>query len=435
MCGAFVKPKRTCTHDGACYRRNADHFVQFAHPREQQKPTCPRLLLCESCFDQSADHTKTFYHGPCARVLDRVAQGLSPYPSPPTARPPKRAKKVTTTTTTTTTITPMVTTTTTTTTAASPLAPPMPGTGGGALRADFVCPPFSILDAKQGPWQARKREWNALGLDSGAGRPDDLLKMGNLQPSMSGTSIFDPVLAECALRWFAPKPTKGGPPVIVLDPCAGGSVRGVVSAMLGFLYIGIDCSEVQCRANEKQTKDICLGVVEHMPIYVVGDGVDVKHHFAEVLKANGLPADTLASMILTCPPYHSLEKYGGPEKVDLSMLSYDDFKERYKQLLANATSLLKPSHVAVTVIGNTRDSNGAMRDLHGLTKASLEDTGNVLYADAILETCLASAPMRAGRQMKAAAKLVSTHQNVVVTCRGAPLTTALCHQYGIRPAG
>lgn len=396
---------------------------------------CPALLACEQCRSQDPDHIKLYYHGPTARVLDRVAKGLSPYPPGP-APPPAKRPKVTTTTVTTTATPSVVTTTTTTTTAASPLAPPMPAVGtGGALRHDFVCPPFSVLDAKKGPWQARKREWNALGLDSGAGRPDDLLKMGNLQPSMSGTSLFDPTLAECALRWFGPKPAKGGPPVIVLDPCAGGSVRGVVSAMLGFLYIGIDCSEAQVRANEKQCRDICIGLVEHMPVYVVGDGVDVKQHFADVLKAKGLPADTLASLILTCPPYHSLEKYGGDAKIDLSMMAYEAFKERYAQLLANATSLLKQHHVAVTVIGNTRDSNGAMRDLHGLTKASLEDAGNVLYSDAILETALASAPMRAGRQMKAAAKLVSTHQNVVVTCRGAPLTTALCHQYGIRPAG
>jgi len=43
----------------------------------------------------------------------------------------------------------------------------------------------------------------------------------------SGTSIFDPVLCEIAYRWFCPA---GG---MVLDPFAGGSVRGIVASRLG----------------------------------------------------------------------------------------------------------------------------------------------------------------------------------------------------------
>ena len=38
--------------------------------------------------------------------------------------------------------------------------PSMP-TSGGALRAKFVMPPFSRLDASQRPWQDRKRQWQA----------------------------------------------------------------------------------------------------------------------------------------------------------------------------------------------------------------------------------------------------------------------------------
>jgi hypothetical protein len=45
--------------------------------------------------------------------------------------------------------------------------------------------------------------------------------------SESGTSIFDPVLCELAYAWFSPP---GG---IVLDPFAGGSVRGMVASKLG----------------------------------------------------------------------------------------------------------------------------------------------------------------------------------------------------------
>lgn len=47
------------------------------------------------------------------------------------------------------------------------------------------------------------------------------------QVSTSGTSIFDPVLCELAYSWFCPLDGK------VLDPFAGGSVRGIVAAYLG----------------------------------------------------------------------------------------------------------------------------------------------------------------------------------------------------------
>ncbi len=46
---------------------------------------------------------------------------------------------------------------------------------------------------------------------------------GGMSSGQSGTSIFDPVLCELAYRWFCPP---GG---LILDPFAGGSVRGIVA--------------------------------------------------------------------------------------------------------------------------------------------------------------------------------------------------------------
>src|SRR5216683_2853980 len=59
----------------------------------------------------------------------------------------------------------------------------------------------------------------------------------------TGTSIFDPVLCELVYRWFCP------PDGAVLDPFAGGSVRGIVAAMLGRQYMGVDLSARQIEAN------------------------------------------------------------------------------------------------------------------------------------------------------------------------------------------
>jgi 1-aminocyclopropane-1-carboxylate deaminase/D-cysteine desulfhydrase-like pyridoxal-dependent ACC family enzyme/DNA modification methylase len=67
----------------------------------------------------------------------------------------------------------------------------------------------------------------------------------------SGTSIFDPVLCELAYRWFCP------PDGTILDPFAGGSVRGIVASKLGRRYIGVELRDVQVAANREQARTIC----------------------------------------------------------------------------------------------------------------------------------------------------------------------------------
>jgi hypothetical protein len=60
--------------------------------------------------------------------------------------------------------------------------PSMPEAGAGepaqpraSLAERFGVPPFSVLDARQGYWQARKRAWIALGIKGELGRGDALL--------------------------------------------------------------------------------------------------------------------------------------------------------------------------------------------------------------------------------------------------------------------
>ncbi len=207
--------------------------------------------------------------------------------------------------------------------------------GGGSLANEFMIPPFTVLNAREGWWMDRKRAWLSLGIKSEVGRGENLLGMSDtmLEPDpekraamqaereaqkgkartfgqdlmkgeggnvvsgkkkglggvtmdalsshpryyeqktaaearvgrkltpeeferdhwvlpdselSSGTSIFDPVLCELAYRWFSPV---GGR---VLDPFAGGSVRGIVCAALGRRYTGVDLREEQIIANRAQ---------------------------------------------------------------------------------------------------------------------------------------------------------------------------------------
>ena len=67
----------------------------------------------------------------------------------------------------------------------------------------------------------------------------------------TGTSIFDPVLCELMYRWFCP------PEGTILDPFAGGSVRGIVASKMGRRYVGVDLRAEQVEANREQAERIC----------------------------------------------------------------------------------------------------------------------------------------------------------------------------------
>jgi len=89
----------------------------------------------------------------------------------------------------------------------------------------------------------------------------------------TGTSIFDPVLCELMYRWFCPT---GGQ---VVDPFAGGSVRGIVAGVLGLHYWGCDLRAEQIAANEEQRDNIARGSVPGViPITVSGASLRQMFH-------------------------------------------------------------------------------------------------------------------------------------------------------------
>ena len=179
------------------------------------------------------------------------------------------------------------------------------------LVEEFGAPPFSTLDTRQGYWQDRKREWLAFGIKSDIGRDEDLLfsikpRMYDENPSdVSNTSIFDPVLTELMVKWFSKVGSK------VLDPFAGGSVRGIVSAKLGRKYTGIDLAKEQIEENRKQAKDL---VPENLPKWIVGNSSEI----------NKLIKEDDFDFLLTCPPYGFLEVYS-KDPNDLSNMTTENF--------------------------------------------------------------------------------------------------------------
>lgn len=287
----------------------------------------------------------------------------------------------------------------------------------GPVAERFLTPPFSTLDARSGDWTARKQSWLSVGIKGEEGRncyvggkssssscytgrnaSGKIATVGELHTEGGGnlSSIFDPVLCECMYRWFTPE---GGQ---VLDPFAGGSVRGIVAGMLGRRYWGCDLRPEQVAANIQQAVEI---EPEVKPVWVCGDSRET------------LGEAPRADFLFSCPPYGDLERYSD-DPADLSTLTWPEFLSAYADIIVRSVARLKPHRFACFVVGDFRDKRGYYRDFVSSTIAAFRATGAELYNDAVLLTPVGSACLRVSRQFAGGRKFVKTHQNVLVFCKG-----------------
>ncbi len=214
----------------------------------------------------------------------------------------------------------------------------------------------------------------------------------------SGTSIFDPVICELAYRWFTPQ---GGR---VLDPFAGGSVRGIVAARLGRYYVGVDLRQEQIEANRAQGAMICSN---NPPTWVTGDAANVKQL---------VPGEY--DLIFGGPPFADLERYSDDPR-DLSTMEYPKFLEAYTKIIAECCSMLKNDRFAIFNTANIRDrKTGNYRNFVGDTIDAFRAAGLAFYNEAILVTAVGSLPIRTGKQFAGYRKLGKTHQQILVFLKG-----------------
>lgn len=310
----------------------------------------------------------------------------------------------------------------------------------GAMADEFLVPPFSVLNAREGWWQERKRQWIARGIRSELGRGDHIEGQGQTaslkggltfgtttnpyrqsgtkfgkcletgigaaygRSEVTGTSIFDPVLCELLYRWFSPR---GGS---VLDPFAGGSVRGIVAGMLGRRYTGVDLRAEQVAANRAQGAALLepdAGVT-----WAVGDSATVVPQL-----------DGGFDFLFSCPPYGDLEVYSDHAD-DLSTMGHGEFIASYRAIIAAGVERLADDRFACFVVGDYRDRAGLYRDFVSSTIAAFRDAGAALYNEAVLVTAVGSLPLRTARAFRAGRKLGKTHQNVLVFVKGDPRRAA-----------
>ena len=276
------------------------------------------------------------------------------------------------------------------------------------LRDKFIEPPFSVLDTKSGNWQNRKRIWKRIGMKSEVGRDGDMTFKGAVkefdyyrkkegkvkQSKEQGTSIFDPALCEVLYHWFC---TDGG---TILDPFAGGSVRGIVANYLGYKYTGIDIRQEQIDSNREQGLEILD--VNNQPNWYVGDSNEVLNGFNKEF-----------DFVFSCPPYADLEVYSDLEN-DISNMPYKEFMTAYESIIEKSCKLLKSGGYACFVVGEVRDKKGNYIGFVPDTIRAFEKAGIRYYNEGILLNPVASASMRANKQFSSGKKLVKIHQNILI---------------------
>jgi hypothetical protein len=250
------------------------------------------------------------------------------------------------------------------------------------------------------------------GIKSEQGRADrltytipELLSDGTRAKKVeSNTSVFDPVVCELAYSWWCK------PGAVVLDPFAGGSVRGVVASLMGLKYWGCELRAEQVAENQAQLVNPML-YGAYKPFWVCGDSLQV---FSGAM--GRLPPD--ADLIFSCPPYGNLEVYS-EDPADISnRATFGEFLIPYGQIIANTVARLKQDRFAVWVVGNYRDAQGNMLDFVGETIRCFQAAGAAYYNDIILINSVGSGAMRAENTFGPARKIVKLHQNVLVFVKG-----------------
>ena len=304
------------------------------------------------------------------------------------------------------------------------------------LSVDFVMPPFSVLNTRTKEWQDRKNSWKSHWNEAPVGRGENLTYNRTAQSPafydvkndlrgqlkrepttdeviaecekrgvgmLSGTSMFDPVVCELMYRWFN---VGGGR---ILDPFAGGAVRGLVAGALGMPYFGNDLRPEQVDANRETLKQFKMET-NPAPTWTIGDSRNID----SILQEQG--EDAPFDMIFSCPPYADLEKYSDSPD-DLSNMEYEDFLAAYQEIITKSCALLKDNRFAVFVVGEVRDPRGIYRGFVQDTIRAFQQAGLQYYNELILVTQVSSAAMRA-RMLMTNRKPSRVHQTCLAMYKG-----------------
>ena len=314
----------------------------------------------------------------------------------------------------------------------------IPPSEPNSLNDTFIIPPFSILDSRQGYWQARKKMWRGVIGDMGQSRQGKLVQSVQLQYKdlytktaehrktlgisfreylekyvpeevkqkesqkvlSTGVSLFDPVLAEILCKWFTPY--KGAK---IFDCFAGDTQKGLVFGTCGYEFKGVELRQEQVDINNEVIAD------RNLPIsYVCDDGQNVANHFEPDSQ----------DLLFSCPPYFDLEVYSDLPNDASNQGTYEEFITILDNAFKAAYGCLKENRFAVVVLGDVRSKkDGIYYDFGGDVKRIFKEAGAYLYNELILIEVSSSVAVRAKKYMKSR-KVAKMHQNILVFYKGDP---------------
>jgi hypothetical protein len=273
------------------------------------------------------------------------------------------------------------------------------------LEDKFIVPPFSILNARDGKWQDRKKYWKDLIKDTGITR-DTGNQTNTRYRSVEGFSaareeenigsVLDPVLSEIIIKWFGLEKSK------MFDCFSGDTVFGYVSSYLGNDFKGIELRQSQVDFNNERTKGFNA-------TYICDDGRNVLNHIEE----------NSQDLLFSCPPYFDLEVYSDLPNDASNQKEYKDFLLILETAFSNAIKCLKENRFAVIVCGDVRDKKGNYYRFPDHLKEIFEKNNMPLYNELILIDPVGNLQMRVGKYM-VHRKVGKTHQNVLVFYKGNP---------------
>ena len=314
----------------------------------------------------------------------------------------------------------------------------IPKSEGNSLNDTFIIPPFSILDCRQGYWQARKKMWRGVIGDMGQSRQGKLIQsigmqykdlytrtaehrktlgisfreyLDNYVPEevkqhesqkvvSTGVSLFDPVLAEILCKWFTPY--KGAK---IFDCFAGDTQKGLVFGTCGYEFKGVELRQEQVDINNEVIADRGLPIS-----YVCDDGQNVANHFEPESQ----------DLLFSCPPYFDLEVYSDLPNDASNQGTYKEFIAILDNAFKAAFGCLKENRFAVVVLGDVRSKkDGSYYDFGGDVKRIFREAGAHLYNELILIEMSSSVALRAKKYMESR-KVVKMHQNILVFYKGDP---------------
>ncbi len=240
----------------------------------------------------------------------------------------------------------------------------------------------------------RVRDWRRLlGEDGHTGQRAEVMRRDHDSVYTGTHSVFPaPLMEYIVLRYGGPVGGK------ILDAFAGGPPRGVVAAIMGHHYHGVEIRQEQINENNGVARSLSIGRIT----YHLADG-----RFLDI-------AEDGFDSAITCPPYYNLEVYSDHPQDISTRSTYAEFNADIWFCAHAHFERLKPGAFACIVVGPFRDKKtGELIDFPSHTVENFRDAGFVYWQQIVLSKNFASAAKRSTNAWRGL-KLVPAHEFLLV---------------------